>query len=61
MAQHVVQSRDVVEDALAKALDAAALAGRFDVVAALAEELKARRLAADGVIDLATARKRAGQ
>ncbi|MFO0673462.1 MAG: hypothetical protein U0235_28240 [Polyangiaceae bacterium] len=39
---------DVVEDALARALDAAAAAGRFDVVAQIAEELKARRLAAAG-------------
>jgi hypothetical protein len=36
---------DVVEAALARALDAAAAAGRFDVVAQLARELEARRLA----------------
>lgn len=37
--------QDPVENALAKALDAAAGAGRFDVVAQLAKELEARRLA----------------
>lgn len=36
---------DHVEAALARALDAAAVAGRFDVVAQLARELEARRLA----------------
>jgi hypothetical protein len=36
---------DVVEAALAKALTEAARAGRFDVVAQLAKELEARRLA----------------
>lgn len=36
---------DPVEAALARALDAAAVAGRFDVVAQLAKELEARRLA----------------
>jgi hypothetical protein len=35
----------VVEAALAKALEGAAAAGRFDVVAQLARELEARRLA----------------
>jgi hypothetical protein len=39
---------DEVEAALARALDAAATAGRFDVVAQLARELEARRLAAAG-------------
>jgi hypothetical protein len=38
-------TRDGVEWALARALDAAASAGRFDVVAQLARELAARRLA----------------
>ncbi|MBL8606409.1 MAG: hypothetical protein JNL38_03780 [Myxococcales bacterium] len=38
------------EDALARALEAAALAGRWDVVAALARELEARRLAGDAQI-----------
>lgn len=36
---------DVVEAALARAVDAAAAAGRFDLVAQLARELEARRLA----------------
>lgn len=36
---------DVVEAALAKALEGATAAGRFDVVAQLARELEARRLA----------------
>ena len=36
---------DVVEAALAKALEGASVAGRWDVVAKLAEELHARRLA----------------
>jgi hypothetical protein len=39
---------DAVEVALAKALDAAASAGRFDVVAQLAREFEARRLASAG-------------
>jgi hypothetical protein len=36
---------DTVDVALAKALEAAATAGRFEVVAQLARELEARRLA----------------
>jgi hypothetical protein len=36
---------DPVEVALAKALEGATVAGRFDVVAQLARELEARRLA----------------
>ncbi|MBX3200625.1 MAG: hypothetical protein KF850_05395 [Labilithrix sp.] len=36
---------DALERAIAKALEAAAAAGRFDVVAQLARELEARRLA----------------
>jgi hypothetical protein len=42
--------RGSVETALSKALDAAATAGRFDVVAQLAKELEARRLARSGNI-----------
>lgn len=38
-------SSDMVETALCRALEAAASAGRFDVVAQLAKELEARRLA----------------
>jgi hypothetical protein len=50
---------DPVEGALAQALDAAAAAGRFDVVAQLAEELRARRLASAGnVVELPTDRRR---
>lgn len=49
---------DVVEAALARALDAAAAAGRFDVVAQLARELEARRLAREpNVVTLATKRR----
>jgi hypothetical protein len=40
---------DAVEAALAKALEGATAAGRFDVVALLAGELQARRLAREGV------------
>ncbi len=47
------------DSALARALDAAAAAGRFDVVAQLADELKARRLATLGnVIEIASKRGR---
>jgi hypothetical protein len=38
-------NQDAVEASLAKAIEAAATAGRFDVVAQLARELEARRLA----------------
>jgi hypothetical protein len=41
-------SGDELERALARALEAAASAGRFDVVAQLAKELEARRLATSG-------------
>jgi hypothetical protein len=47
-----------VEDALAQALSLAARAQRWDIVAQLARELEARRLAASGVTSLADARKR---
>lgn len=48
---------NAVESALARALDAAATAGRFDVVAQLARELEARRLARSGnVVSLESAR-----
>ena len=39
-----------VEDALASAIEGAVSAGRWDVVAQLAKELEARRLAAVGVM-----------
>jgi hypothetical protein len=45
---------DAVEDALAKALEAATVAGRWDVVGQLARELESRRAARAGgnVVDL---------
>jgi hypothetical protein len=46
-----------VEAALAKALAQAAAAGRFDVVARLAGELQARRLARGGVAVLDAKRR----
>jgi hypothetical protein len=52
-------NHDAVEAALAKALEGATAAGRFDVVALLAGELQARRLAREGVPNL-NARKRRG-
>ena len=51
-------SLDRVESALAKAIEEASAAGRFDVVALLAGELQARRLARDGVALLRAARPR---
>jgi hypothetical protein len=41
-----------VEDALARAIEGAVSAERWDVVAQLAKELEARRLAASGVMHL---------
>jgi hypothetical protein len=53
--------RDAVEAALASALAQAATAGRFDVVAQLARELEARRLARAGnVVTLNAHRDRKG-
>jgi hypothetical protein len=50
---------DSVEDALAVALAQASAAGRFDVVALLARELEARRLASAGnVVRIAEHSKR---
>lgn len=50
---------DPVEGALARALDAAASGGRFDVVAQLARELEARRLARSGnVVAFAEGRRK---
>ena len=47
-----------MEAAIARALDAAAAAGRFDVVAQLARELEARRLAREpNIISLAAKRR----
>jgi hypothetical protein len=47
------REQDPVEAALAAALEAATAACRWDVVAQLARELEARRLASAGAIDLA--------
>jgi hypothetical protein len=55
--REVSASGDVVEAALAKALGEASAAGRFDVVALLASELQARRLARDGVVVLGAQRR----
>jgi hypothetical protein len=53
---------DAVESALADALSAAAAASRFDVVAQLAKELEARRLARAGnVVSFDDARRRGGR
>ena len=52
------EAPESVEDALAVALAAASAAGRWDVVAQLARELEARRLAASGAVDLADERAR---
>jgi hypothetical protein len=50
---------NAVETALARALEAAAAAGRFDVVAQLARELEARRLArSSNVVSLDRSRRR---
>jgi hypothetical protein len=54
-----VASVDAIETALAFALTEAAKAGRFDVVAQLAKELEARRLASSpNVVALDSARAR---
>jgi hypothetical protein len=45
-----------VEDALARAIEGAVSAGRWDIVAQVAKELEARRLAAAGVMRLADER-----
>jgi len=53
---------DAVEASLARALDGATAAGRWDVVSQLARELEARRLAAAGnvvVLDAETRWRRA--
>jgi len=49
-----------VETALARAIDRASAAGRFDVVALLAGELQARRLSRGGVAVLAAKRRERG-
>jgi hypothetical protein len=56
-----VQAETVdVEAALAKAIGEAAAAGRFDVVALLAGELQARRLARVGVATLDAKKRQRG-
>jgi hypothetical protein len=50
-------NQDPVEAALAKALEGAAAAGRFDVVAQLAKELEARRLARMGNVHALDAKR----
>jgi hypothetical protein len=53
---------DTVDGALAKALEGATAAGRFDVVAQLAKELEARRLARMGnVVALLTKTRQRGE
>ncbi len=54
----MVASTDAVEAALATALVEAATVGRFDVVAQLARELEARRLARAGNVVLLNAVRR---
>jgi hypothetical protein len=49
-------NKSTVEDALAKAIERAVSEGRWDVVAQLAKELEARRLAASSVMLLADER-----
>jgi hypothetical protein len=56
----VSASGDDVEAALAKALEQAAAAGRFDVVSQLARELEARRLALAGNVIPLEAKARRG-
>jgi hypothetical protein len=58
--QPVPREGDAVEAALAKAIDRASAAGRFDVVALLAGELQARRLAREGVVALDAKRRHRG-
>ncbi len=53
------QPDDDVAAVLVRAIEAATAAGRFDVVAVLAGELRERRLAGSGVVDLTAARARA--
>jgi integrase len=54
-------SNSSLEDALARAIESAANAARWDIVAQLAKELEARRLAASGAIDLEVERARRKQ
>lgn len=63
-AQPAPHEGDDVEAALARALDRACEAGRFDVVAQLARELEARRMARSGNVvafDATALRQRRGR
>jgi hypothetical protein len=51
-------SNSTVEDALARAIEGAVGAQRWDIVAQLARELEARRLAAAGAVPLSVERDR---
>jgi hypothetical protein len=53
-----LQSASTLEDRLAGALERAAAVGQWDVVAQLARELEARRLAGAGVVKLEDRAKR---
>jgi hypothetical protein len=54
------EATDDPEVALARALDRASAVGRFDVVALLAGELQARRLAREGVAAIDAKKRRRG-
>jgi hypothetical protein len=49
-------ANSTLEGTLARTIEAAASAQRWDIVAQLARELEARRFARDGVLELAAAR-----
>jgi hypothetical protein len=53
-------NQDALEMALAKALEGATAAGQFDVVALLAGELQARRLAREGLAKPDAKKRRGG-
>jgi hypothetical protein len=55
------EALNAVELALADAITRASAAGRFDVVAQLAREIEARRLASSNVVPLGAARARRGR
>jgi hypothetical protein len=55
---HSLDRSDPVVVELARALGAAAAAGRFDVVAQLARELEARRLAGSNVVSIGDSPRR---
>jgi len=51
---------DAIESALAKAIEGATVAGKFDVVAELCRELEARRLTRAGNVVRLDARRKGG-